>query len=123
MNAVSNFVGIEKLKFNYVSVIIFVEKVHKIDSGEIETSSSALNIEGRSIRNNINSNRNRDISQSRNNRSNSKSSRNLECWKCGGQEHMNKNCMAPKKDKSKGNATNMTTNEIQEAFFFYLNSL
>ena len=67
-----------KLKFNDIRDQILTE-VHRIDLGEVSTSSSTLNIKSRGNENEKNSNWNKVRLKLRNGRSNSRFGWNMEC--------------------------------------------
>ena len=78
MATVSNSIGSTKLKFNNVRNRILAEQVRRSDYGEA-VSSSALHVENRGKNHDINQNREKGRSKSRNYGSQSKPRRPFEC--------------------------------------------
>lgn len=121
--AVSNSVGSAELQFTDVRDRILAEEVRKIDAGET-SKDSALNVENRGRNNERNFNRGKGRSKSKNGRGQSKSGRTFECWNCGKQGHLKRNCRAPpkKNDENKADGANAVTEEITDALLLSVDS-
>jgi hypothetical protein len=107
--AVSNSVSNSNtLKFDDVVGVILIEEMKSKSTGE--TSSNALNMKNRG--------RQKDRGKGSGNCGNSRKGRsksrlgNIECWNCGKQVHMKKDCRAPKKQRDGQQERNQEANVI-----------
>ena len=120
--AITNSIGNATLKFIDVRNAILAEEVQKKDSGEASSSNSTLNVDGRgrsSDRNKGNGNK----GKSKNGISKSRNGWTLESWNCGKIGHLRRNCRALRKDKDKGDATNIVTDEVRDALILSIDDM
>ena len=113
--AVTNSIGNAKLKFIDIRDTILAKEIHRKDSGEASTSSSALNVEnrGRNFERNSKKSSGRDKSRFR---SKSRGRKKVECWNCGKIGHISKNCRAPKKNEDKkSDEVNVIAEDVHDA--------
>jgi hypothetical protein len=117
--AMSNSAGKDKLKYDDIRGLILSKEIRRRDVGETSTSGSAMNLETRGRRQDINSYQGR--SKSRKERSKSKSGRQLVCWNCGKAGHIKTNCKEPKK-KGENECANVLTEEVHDALLLLVDS-